>query len=179
MQLAAVSGGPRNLVPVEEKDDPTMLHGVAISHAEDFLMGGDAIAIQSLEDLGKELGFGAYATNEFVCCGKRIRQDRTAGTIHVTMEEYHANLQPMKVFAERKKDFTAELNAGELKQLRALLGSMQWMVAQVRLDMGYPLSVLQGERPCVGTLLRANAPLKKPGFGLTFQPPGSWHYGGD
>ena len=40
--------------------------------------------------------------------------------------------------------------------------------------MGFHLSVLQGEKPCVGTLLRANALLKrfkeKPGFGLTFRP---------
>lgn len=75
------------------------------------------------------------------------------------MEEYHSNLHPIKVFTERKKDVHSPLNAGELRQLRALLGSLQWLVAQqVRLDMGYHrLSVLQGEKPCVGTMLRANA----------------------
>eukprot|EP00435_Cladocopium_sp_Y103_P060222 s2032_g22.t1 len=59
------------------------------------------------------------------------------------MEEYHSNLHPIKVLTERKKDVNSPLNAGELKQLRALLGSLQWLVAQVRLDMGYHLSVLQ------------------------------------
>jgi hypothetical protein len=155
-----------------KKDDPTSLHGMIISHVDDLLMGGDDVAVASLKNVGQELGFGAYESDEFVYCGKRIRQDLNDGTIYVTMEEYHANLQPVKVFAERKKDLSAELNAGELKQLRGLLGSMQWMVAQV--DMGFHLSALQGEKPCVGTLLRANALLKrfkeKPGFGLTFRP---------
>ena len=136
--------------------------------------GGDAVAKQSLLDLGKELGFGSLEEGEFQYCGKRIKQDVQTGTITVSMEEYHSNLHPIKVLTERKKDVHSSLNAGELKQLRALLGSLQWLVAQVRLDMGYHLSVLQGEKPCIGTMLRANALLKRfkdnPGFSLKFKP---------
>ena len=143
-------------------------------HVDDLLFGGDAVAKQSLLDLGKELGFGSLEEGEFQYCGKRIKQDVQTGTITVSMEEYHSNLHPIKVLTERKKDVHSSLNAGELKQLRALLGSLQWLVAQVRLDMGYHLSVLQGEKPCVGTMLRANALLKRfkdnPGFSLKFKP---------
>lgn len=58
-----------------KKDDPTSLHGMIISHVDDLLMGGDDVAVASLKNLGQELGFGAYESDEFVYCGKRIRQD--------------------------------------------------------------------------------------------------------
>ncbi|CAE7900532.1 dnaJ, partial [Symbiodinium necroappetens] len=58
---------------------------------------------------------------------------------------------------------TAELNPFEHKQLRALLGSFQWLV-----------SSLQGEKPCIGTLLRANLLCREfksnPKFELKFRP---------
>lgn len=155
------------------KKGTTELHGVILSHVDDLLLGGDQVAYASLMDLGSELGFGTIDKDEFVYCGKRIRQEKT-GIIYVTMDEYHANLQPIKILGGRRKALDDELDAGELKQLRGLLGSLQWLVAQVRLDMGYHLSVLQGEKPCVGTMVRANALLRKfkatPGFGLTFKP---------
>lgn len=49
------------------------------------------------------------------------------------------------------------MTPGEQKQLRAILGSLQWLVSQVRVDLGFQLSTLQGDRQVVGTLLRANA----------------------
>ena len=55
----------------------------------------------------------------------------------------------------------AALTPGEMKQLRALVGSLQWLVAQVRVDMGFQLSVLQAETATVGTLLRANNLVKE------------------
>ena len=154
----------------------TELHGMILSHVDDLLLSGDSTAQDSLMDLGKELGFGSIDRDEFVYCGKRIKQ-LSDGTVVVNMEEYHANLHPIRVATDRKKDPKASLLPGELKQLRALLGSLQWMVAQVRLDiyMSYPLSALQGESPpTVGTMIRANQLLRTfkqtPAFGLTFKP---------
>lgn len=70
----------------------------------------------------------------------------TTGVVTVTMDEYHANLRPIKIMPGRKKDPQGALQPGELKQLRALLGSLQWLVAQVRLDMGYHLTERAPER---------------------------------
>ena len=44
----------------------------------------------------------------------------------------------------------------ELKQLRGLLGLIEWLVAQLRFDIAFELSSLQVEIPTVGTLVRAN-----------------------
>lgn len=74
----------------------------------------------------------------------------------------------------RKSDPTAPLTAAEAKQLRALLGSFQWLVAQLRFDCSFLVSTLQGERPVIGTLLRANAALKQfqqdPFYEMIFRP---------
>lgn len=73
------------------------------------------------------------------------------------MKEYHENLRPVPVPLHRRRDPEAPLTPGEQKQLRAILGSLQWMVSQVRVDLGFQLSALQGDRQVVQTLLKANA----------------------
>jgi hypothetical protein len=63
------------------------------------------------------------------------------------------------ISATRRKQLAqldSDLSAAELKQLRGLLGSLQWLVTQVRFDQQYALSVLQSEKPKPGTLVKAN-----------------------
>ncbi|CAE7234040.1 pol [Symbiodinium sp. CCMP2456] len=70
---------------------------------------------------------------------------------------YHENLREVFVSKPRKSDVASPLTAVEHRQLRALLGSFQWLVAQLRFDLAFSVSSLQGESPpTVGTLLRAN-----------------------
>ena len=74
------------------------------------------------------------------------------------MKEYHQNLQEVYLAKHRKSDPSSKLDAIETRRLRALLGSLQWLVAQIRFDMSYGVSVLQGESPpTVSTVLRANS----------------------
>jgi len=157
---------------IDEKGNSVLL-GVVLSHVDDLLCGGSPRARESILSLEKELGFGSIEHNSFNYCGKKVSQDEH-GVIHVTMPEYHANLQPVNVPVHRKKNPDAELNDAEKKQLRAILGSLQWLVAQVRVDQGFALSTLQGEKPTVGTLMRANLLVKtfkaSGSFGLRFRP---------
>ena len=153
--------------------DRTQLEGVVLSHVDDLLLGGSEKAKQQIVDLGKELKFGSLEENTFTYCGKKISQ-LPGGTIRVSMEEYHKNLQPVVIPTQRKRQPDAELMPSERKQLRAILGSLQWLVAQVRLDFGYQLSTLQSEKPVVATLLKANALVRRfkqsSDFGLMFHP---------
>ena len=95
-------------------------------------------------------------------------------SIKVTMKEYHQDLQPVRISQERKKDPSSSLNPGEHKHLRAILGSLQWLVAQLRIDCGFQLSSLQAEAPTIGTLQRANLLLRQmkqhADFALQFKP---------
>ena len=155
--------------------DGSTLEGIMISHVDDLLMGGNSRAQGTLESLGAELGFGSISSKSFVYCGKKIEQ-LPDGTISVTMDEYHSNLQPVRIAPDRKKKPETPLCPSEHKQLRAVLGSLQWLVAQIRYDVAFQLSSLQGEsaHPTVGTLLRANQLVRKvkenPNFALKFRP---------
>ena len=153
--------------------DHTELYGMVLSHVDDLLVGGNDIAKASIDKLGAELGFGSLETGEFTYCGKTIKQ-HPDGSISVSMKAYHENLSAARVPLERRRTPDAALSPSEQRSLRGVLGSLQWLVAQVRVDMSYPLSVLQGETPTVGTLLKANALVKKfkanPDFALWFRP---------
>ncbi|CAE7371948.1 RE2 [Symbiodinium microadriaticum] len=132
------------------------LLGMMCCHVDDLLFSGSEEAWASVGRLGEELGFGSVEKNDFVYCGKRVAQDLNTGVISVSMEAYVDNLVPIHVAASRRRDMDSALNPGETRQLRGLVGSLQWLVAQVRADMGYHLSVLQAESPTVATMLKAN-----------------------
>ena len=114
-----------------ERPNPRLL-GVLCSHVDDLLFAGGAEAWASLERLGAELGFGSTENNAFTYCGKKVSQNLTTGEIVISMKEYHENLQPIRIAASRRRDPDAVLNR-EAKQLRALVGSLEWLVAQCRI----------------------------------------------
>ena len=137
-------------------DDGKTMEGIVVSHVDDLLMGGSPVAIASLEALGRELGFGSLERGSFVYCGKRITQHADY-SISIDMKEYHENLAPAVVPMHRRRTPDAPLTPDEQKKLRALLGSLQWLVSQLRADLGFQLSTLQGDKQVVGTLLKANS----------------------
>ena len=149
------------------------LEGVIGSHVDDLLCGGGPRAMKLLDKLGEELGFGSLEQGKSQYCGKMVEQE-SDGTIKVSMLEYHSNLKPVPIPADRKKDFDSDLSPSEHKQLRGILGSLQWLVTQVRFDQSFALSVLQSEKPKISTLLKANALLRKfkerSDFALYFRP---------
>ena len=58
----------------------------------------------------------------------------------VSVENYRKNLRPTVVPQSRRSCMSDGLKAVELKQLRGLLGSIQWLVAQPRFDIAIELS---------------------------------------
>lgn len=151
----------------------TRLDGVLISHVDDLLLGGNRRAVAKLQELGRELGFGSTSEKDITYCGKRIRQ-WDDGHITITMEEYHSNLKTVNIPVPRRANPDSDLTEMERRQLRAILGSLQWLVAQLRFDLGFQLSTLQGEPPKISTLMKANLLVKRfkqdPDFALTFKP---------
>lgn len=149
------------------------LTGMIVAHVDDLLFTGDSEAERSLNDIGKELGFGSLERTCFVWCGKKIRRAED-GTIRLSMVEYHQNLKPMYLSRHRRSDPMALLAPAEVRQLRALLGSLQWLVAQLRFDMSYVVSSLQGESPTVGTAIRTNSAVQAfkedVNFEMVFRP---------
>ena len=114
------------------------MEGIVVSHVDDLLMGGIPVAIASSEALGKELGFGSLEKGSFVYCGKWISQ-HSDYSISIDMKEYHENLKPAVVPMDRRRTPDAPLTPDEQKKLRALLGSLQWLVSQLRANLGFQL----------------------------------------
>ena len=134
-----------------------VIEAIIVAHVDDLLFAGSVAGKKSLDSIGNELGFGSLEVDDFVWCGKRIG-GASDGTVRLSMKEYHQNLQEVYLPKHRKSDPSSKLDAIETRRLRALLGSLQWLVAQIRFDMSYGVSVLQGESPpTVSTVLRANS----------------------
>ena len=136
------------------------LKGAMVGHVDDLLFLGDQDAKESLLRLGKTLGFGSIEEEDFQWCGKRIRRDPTTKELVISMQPYHAQLTPVVMSRERRKQLDDPLTAYEVKKLKGILGSLQWLVAQLRFDIAFQVSSLQGETPAVGTMLRANKALQ-------------------
>ena len=152
-----------------------VLAGVIIGHVDDLLFAGNPEAKKSLAAIGEELGFGSFEEDDFVWCGKRIRKD--GDKVRISMEAYHRNLEPIYVSRQRRGDGEdSPLDPRELRIFRALCGSLQWLVAQLRIDLAFRVSALQSElkAPTVGSLLRANKLITlakaSADFELTFRP---------
>ena len=90
----------------------------------------------------------------------------------VDVNLYHSQLKPVVIPKHRRANLDSPLSPSESRTLRGLLGSLQWLVAQVRFDLAFLVSSLQSEAHTVSTLLRANKAVvdaKKDGdFALRF-----------
>ena len=140
------------------RDSAGNLSGLIVGHVDDLLCTGNEEAHQSILAIGDTLGFGRIEYDDFVWCGKRMR--RAADKfIRLSMKHYHENLSVVNLPQDRRRDVDSPLSEWELRQFRAVMGSLQWLVAQVRWDLGFRVSSLAGEvgRATVGSILRANA----------------------
>lgn len=159
---------------VHGSDQKSVLRGIVVSHVDDLLFCGDQVAERAFMQVGDELGYGSVEHDCFTWCGKKIRRCKEDLSIRLSMEEYHRSLRPIFLPKSRKSDPASALTTAEAKQLRALLGSFQWLTAQLRLDMAFAVSSLQGESPTIATVIRANETLKEfqlnPEFELVFRP---------
>ncbi|CAK9111467.1 unnamed protein product, partial [Durusdinium trenchii] len=79
------------------------LEGILISHVDDLLLAGGPRAHHTLQLLGAELGFGSTSTGTITYCGKKIEQAEDF-SVKVSMEEYHSNLQQVRINPLRKKN---------------------------------------------------------------------------
>ncbi|CAE7622613.1 unnamed protein product [Symbiodinium sp. CCMP2592] len=152
-----------------------------VVHVDDLLFAGCKAALEILRKIGKELGFGALSHSDFQYCGRRIRR-LPNGHVEISMVEYHENLHVPVVSRADRKDLERALSPSEVRRLRTVVGSLQWLVSQLRFDHGFALSSLQSEQPpTVGTLLKAAQlarELKNDAhFTLTYRPVDVWKGG--
>ena len=107
-----------------------------MGHVDDLLFAGNEAAWRSFMEISRELGFGSLEENDFIWCGKRIRRDEL-GRICISMEQYHENIQTVYLDKKDRIDLTRKLTGHLLRAFRGACGSLQWLVAQLRVDMAF------------------------------------------
>ena len=142
--------------------------GIIGAHVDDFLIAGsEGPEWKSiLETLLTAFRWTPWEEKSFKQCGVMIEQQDDYSIIQ-HQEEYLALLEEVKIESKRQKELTSPVTESERTQLRALLGGLQWLVTQTRLDASIDVNLLQS---CVTTatvenLLAANKILRKLRYG--------------
>ena len=143
-------------------ESPGKVHGVVGVHVDDGLCGGDSVFDAAIKKLEAKYPFGAHKTKQFTFTGIQIRQDEN-WDIHLDQSAYVRDIMPIQVDRMRRKDSSLPFSDDERKQLRALVGSLQYAAVNTRPDIAARLSFLQTQVPhgCVNDLLEANRLLEE------------------
>ena len=123
--------------------------GIIGAHVDDFLIAGDEGPERktTIETLLAAFRWTPWEERTFKQCGVMIEQ-QPDGSIIQHQEEYLALMEEVKLESKRSKELTSPVTESERTQLRALLGGLQWMVTQTRLDVSVDVNLLQS---CVTT----------------------------
>jgi len=157
------------------RGDNGEVEGLIAGHVDDLMFGGNERAHTIYRRVGDRLGLGKIEYDDFTWCGKRFQRLKD-GSIRMTMTAYHENMSTVYITKDRLLDIASRLTERELRSFRAVLGSLQWLIAQLRWDFGMRVSSLAGEtsKACIGSLMRANEIVTEmkqdPDFALTFRP---------
>ena len=140
------------------------LVGLIGAHVDDFLVCGDDSEAwkEFLNVLMVSFRWTPWEEQRFKQCGINIIQNAD-GSITQSQAEYLATLTEIEIRSDRKQQLNAPVTEGERTQLRALLGGMQWLVTQTRVDGMIDVNLLQScvSTATVETLLAANKILRK------------------
>jgi hypothetical protein len=150
---------------------PPVLDGLVCLHVDDMLGSGDphlhheqCYAYRE-QELKKAFNFRTWKqidanTRSLEYCGANINA-LDDGTLIVNYSDYARKIKPITVNADIK-DVTQPATAAEVRQLRGLLGSLQWPASQGCPHLSCSVSMLQGEFGTATrrTLLEANKALR-------------------
>ena len=138
--------------------------GLVGAHVDDFLIAGDDSPEwkQIIEILLTAFRWTPWEERTFKQCGIVIEQ-LTDGSIVQHQEEYLSGLEEIPIDTNRSKMLSSNVTEGERTQLRALLGGLQWLVTQTRVDAMIDVNLLQScvTTATVETILTANKILRK------------------
>ena len=138
--------------------------GIIGAHVDDFLIAGNESPEwnKALEILLAAFRWTPWEEKTFKQCGIMIEQ-REDNSIVQQQEEYLSALEEIDIDIKRQRTPNAEVTENERTQLRALLGGLQWLVTQTRVDGMIDVNLLQScvTTATVETLLTANKILRK------------------
>ncbi|XP_066911985.1 uncharacterized protein [Clytia hemisphaerica] len=138
------------------------LQGIIVIHVDDFFWGGTMDFVQKvIQPFKQTFEIGTEETGSFKYLGLNITQ--TKNGIQIEQTRYCQSIKPIPVSKERKTQRNLPLGSGETKQLRMLVGQMNWAATQTRPDILFDCCELASKmkNATVADILDANKVLKK------------------
>ena len=133
------------------------LCGVLGIHVDDGLGGGNEYYAQQVAKLESKFPFGSKKTQQFTYTGIELTQHPDF-SISMSQSKYIKNIPAITIATERRLQEEERINDADLRDLRALIGSLQYAAVNTRPDISCKLSMLQTEvrQARVRTLIDAN-----------------------
>ena len=150
------------------------LVGVMGVHVDDTALGGMGPKFEeSIVSLRRRFPYRKWRIGEGEFCGSWYRQEKD-GSIHMSMESFSDKLRPINV----PKGCSPEtaLSDAQIKVLRAVNGSLNWLSSQTRPDLAVQTSLSQQAfpKPTISDFRRANQAIRRAkqerDLGITFVP---------
>ena len=117
------------------------LEGLMISHVDDFIWAGTNKFVSEVIDRIKTIfSISAEDSTAFRYIGIDIFQDKTG--IFANQAKYVEELQEIDVKHIKKEDKYLPVNELERKQLRSVIGQLNWLSTQTRPDISFAVSSL-------------------------------------
>ena len=156
------------------------VQGLLLIEVDDLFSAGTELHQKRMKELRKKYKMGRWTTTKQtgggVFAGRRIEQTANMG-FKIDMKDYiQEKLKPVKIDKIRRKNVEAPLTDKEKSVLKAVIGSLQWVQRQCRLDVTGPTSLLSGRQTIskISDLLEADKIIahlqKSPDRGMIYTP---------
>ena len=123
--------------------NPKKVIGVLALHIDDMYLGGNQEFIETIaEPLKKLSAFKHWHHGKGDFLGKWVEQ-KGNGYIVISQTEYAKKLTGLDIDQKRKRETNEETTEDEKKQMRAVLGAVNWLVSGTRPDLAASCSLLQ------------------------------------
>lgn len=125
------------------KHRPHHLIGVVAIHVDDMCLGGNEEFMREVvEPLKRKYPFKHWHVGKGEFLGKHVEQ-MSNGDIVIQQTEYARRLKGIEISTQRKRSRDAETTDEEKKNMRAVLGAVNWLVTGTRPDLAASCSLLQ------------------------------------
>ena len=140
------------------------LTGVFGIHVDDSATGGVGKKYEAaLEYLKGRFEFRKWRVRDGDFCGARYTQDEATGEITMSQQSFVSKVRHLHLSRARARDKSAELTPKEVRCLRAINGSLNWLATQSRPDLSTQVSFSQQSFPSpkVSDALAANLAVRR------------------
>ena len=144
--------------------DGDKLVGIYGVHVDDCATGGTGSKYrEALEKLKRTFEFRKWRRGDGDFCGASYTQDPKTFAVTMRQSKFLEKLRPLRLSRQRAQGRESLLEADEIKCLRAINGSLNWLSTQSRPDLATQVSFSQQSfpYPTVADALSANNAIRR------------------